>query len=100
MHRIKRIRMKKLIIVAIVFSMFLSCKDEKVTHKSKIHTQTYEQKITLTRGLDKVLDAVKIQSKVVPILRGKEDNIVLSWEFQVKNAMGKTIILSFRGNFK
>lgn len=64
--------------------LFFSC-ERKKNEPMTVETKNYEVNIPLSHGLANSLEFIKIHSKVLPVLRDKEDNLVLSWEFEVKN---------------
>lgn len=73
----------RFIAIALLF-LFFSC-ERKKNEPMTVETKNYEVEIPLSHGLANSLESIKIHSKALPILRDKEDNLVLSWEFEVKN---------------
>ncbi|PVX50005.1 sialidase-1 [Balneicella halophila] len=71
--------------ISIILILFtFSCKKDK-EEPVVIETKTYDVEVPLSHGLKNSLEFVKVHSDVTPILKAKEDNIVLSWNFQVKD---------------
>lgn len=73
----------RVIVIVVMFSIF-SCTKGRMK-SVVIETENYKVTIPLSQGLSNSLEFVKVHSKVLPILRGKEENFVLSWDFEVKN---------------
>ncbi len=70
--------------LAIMAVWLVACTPTEVRNNN-IETNNYEANMPLSDGLATALEYVKIESKVLPILREKEQNIVLELTFQVQN---------------
>ncbi|MBS9768618.1 MAG: exo-alpha-sialidase [Flavobacteriaceae bacterium] len=92
--------MYRLLIVVIIGSLFFSCKSNENKINYELQKQNYEECLELSHGLANLLDTVKIYSKVTPILRDKEENIVVSWEFRVNNIIVPIFLKGLKFNLK
>lgn len=71
--------------IAIFYLLALTSCGKKTEQPTSIETKGYEMVVPLSQGLSNSIDSVKIKSEVLPILRGKASNLILSWDFEVKN---------------
>ncbi len=89
------------IAMVIIAVLMLSC-TAKEEQNSSIVKENYEVVVPLSKGLATALEYVKIESKVLPILREKQENTVLEWTFQVRNTETplflKSLVFSLKGS--
>lgn len=74
--------MCRIILIILSLAMF-SC-NEKTGTTEQVITDTYDNTFALSHGLAGSLEFVKVYSETLPILRGRDENLVLEWKFQVK----------------
>lgn len=70
--------MHRLVLILMFFTMF-SCQKEQV--KTVIEKGEYHVNIPISTGLSSLVDSIQIHSLVYPILKEKEENVVLDWDF-------------------
>lgn len=67
------------LVFILVFFTFFSCQKEQ--EKTIIEKGEYHVNVPISTGLASLVDSIQIHSLVYPILKEKEENMVLDWDF-------------------